>query len=415
VPGGRASVHAGLFTIILALTQPACGQPTADTWLKTVRTQVGHHQLDAALMVVDQRLAESPDDFEAHGWRGRVLSWKGRWPEGEAEYRRVLEKFPDDSEMLACLADVLLWQKRLPQSLDVLDRARQLNPDNPEILSRRASLLRQLGRNDDARLEYLETLRFDPKNREAKSGLARLRAKTRHELRIGNDTDLFSYTGSAQTQNIALNSRWSRRWSTSLGSTIYQRFGETAGKFLASAAYHPCDHDSIGIGGAVANQQNVAPTREAFFEYGHGFQFDNRIVPGLETSYEQHWYWYRGAQVLTLSLAHVVYLPRDWTLALTVTGGRTVFPGHFPDWEPSGWTRLGFPLHAGLSGNIFYAVGSENYAKVDQIGRLAAHTYGGGLRYQFGGGQDITGFAAWQQRTLHQTETNFGLSYGIRF
>jgi len=57
-------------------------------------------------------------------------------------------------------------------------------------------------------------------------------------------------------------------------------------------------------------------------------------------------------------------------------------------------TRLGFPItrwdERRLGGNVFYAVGTENFAQVDQIGRFSSHTYGGGLRFQLTarGGRD---------------------------
>jgi len=57
---------------------------TSDDWQPRVRTEVQAQNLDAAFAVVEQRLAQAPDDLEAHGWRGRLLAWKGHWPEAEA-------------------------------------------------------------------------------------------------------------------------------------------------------------------------------------------------------------------------------------------------------------------------------------------------------------------------------------------
>jgi len=64
---------------------------------------------------------------------------------------------------------------------------------------------------------------------------------------------------------------------------------------------------------------------------------------------------------------------------------------------------------------LFFAVGSENFAQIDQIGRFSAHAFGGGLRYQFSARQDINGYVARQHRNQGQIDTSFGLSYGIRF
>ena len=104
------------------------------------------HQLDAALTLVDQRLAQVPSDLEARGWRGRLLAWQGRWGQAESEYRRVLERSPNDTDILCGLAYVLLWQEKLGEALSVTDHARDLAPSQPSILLRRARILRGLNK-----------------------------------------------------------------------------------------------------------------------------------------------------------------------------------------------------------------------------------------------------------------------------
>lgn len=392
----------------------ASGQ-TIEDWQQHVRIEVQQQHFDAALVVVEQRLAEAPDDLEAHGWRGRLLAWKGRWPEGEAEFRLVLRTFPDDVDILTSLSDVLLWQQKWQDSLQIIDQARKISPSDPDILVRRARLLSLLGRVPEARSAYQETLKFDPGNQTAKTAIADFGHATIHELRIGDDVDFFNYTGTAQTQGITLSSRWNEQWSTVLGIGIYQRFGENAAEFLASTAFHFSHNDWVNVGGAVADHQQVVPTHEAFVEYGHAFRFRNHWLQGLESSYQQHWYWYDGAHVLTFTTNQIVYLPSNWTWTLMVIGARTGFTGTGVAWEPSGWSKLGFPLPRHFTGNVFYAVGTENFSQIDQIGRIAGHTYGGGLRYQLAERQDLTGYVSRQYRNLNQTVTSFGLSYGIHF
>ena len=173
--------------------------------------------IDAALAIVEQRLANAPEDLEAHGWRGRLLAWKGRWSEGEAEYKLVLDKVPNDTDILTGLADVLLWQKKYTEALETLDQARKISPSDPEILSRRARVLALLGRTPEARSEYQQTLQFDSQNPDARTGLDSLSENTKHELRVGEDVDFFNYANAAQTQGVSLSSRWNQRWSTVFG------------------------------------------------------------------------------------------------------------------------------------------------------------------------------------------------------
>jgi tetratricopeptide (TPR) repeat protein len=403
-----------LAILFFVATLPARGQ-TSDDWEGRVRVEVQARNIDGALAIVDGRLAQAPDDLEAHGWRGRLLAWKGRWPEGEAEFRHVLASVPNDVDILTGLSDVLLWQQKWRDSLEILDRARKIAPSDPEVLVRRARVLSLLGRSPEARSEYQETLKFDPENHDAKAAMAELRQNTVHELRVGDDVDFFNYTGAAETQAIVLSSRWNQRWSTVFGTSIYQRFGENAAKFLASAGLHFTASDWLNVGGALANQQQVVPTHEAFFEYGHGFRIRNHWVQGLESSYQQHWFWYSGAHVLTFTTNQIVYLPKEWTWTLAVAGARSGFAGNGVAWEPSGWTKFAFPLPHRLRGNVFYAVGTENFSEIDQIGRIAGHTYGAGLRYPLAERQDITGYVSRQDLNRDETVTSFGLSYGIHF
>ena len=88
-------------------------------------------------------------------------------------------------------------------------------------------------------------------------------------------------------------------------------------------SYDMLKSDWLMAGGAFANHQAIIPESEMFFEYGHGLHFSNSWVRGLEASYQQHWFWYQGAHVLTLNCTQIYYLPHGWTWTLSVTGARS--------------------------------------------------------------------------------------------
>jgi tetratricopeptide (TPR) repeat protein len=396
------------------LISAAWCQSEAD-WQHRVREMTQARQFDAALQLAEQRLAEAPGDLEARGWHGRVLAWQGHWAEAESDYRAVIARAPDDVDMLSGLADVLHWQGKTKEALAFADRACGLAPTQPDLLLRRARILRALGDRSQARRQYRAILYLDPENQEAKRELAGLSEETKHELRIGTDIDTFNYTDAAQAQSLLVTSRWTRRWSTAFGSDFYQRFGQDAGKFVASSSFRFTQHNWLSAGGSAGHDNGVIPKREAFFEYGHGFHISNGLIRGLEASYQQRWLWYQGAHVLTVGATQLYYLPKDWTWTLTVTGARSGFAGTGVEWVPSGSTRLAFPLPARFRGNLSFAVGSENFAQVDEIGRFSARTYGGGLKYRIAARQDVSGYIAVQDRTQGRTQNSYGLSYGLRF
>ena len=389
-------------------------QDLSSDWQQQVRELAADRELDAALATVDQRLQQFPEDLEARGWRARILAWKGRWPEAESEYRLVLQSAPSDLDILTALADVLFWQQKNREALQVLDSALSLSPSNPEVLSRRGRVLLILGRTSEARAEFRQVLAQDPQNPQARRNLNGIEI-TRYELRIGEDVDTFNFTDAALAHSLTLKSRWSRRWSTIFAAGTYQRFGETATKGTASATYRITGDDWITAGAADAADHGIIPRREAFFEYGHGFRIRNPFFRALETSYQQHWFWYRGAHVLTVGVSELLYFPHDWTWSVTVNGARSGFSGSGVEWVPSGATKLGFPLPYRFSGNLGFAVGSENFAQIDQIGRFSARTYVGGLRFRVGSKQDVSGYIASQERSQGRSQNSYGVSYGIHF
>jgi hypothetical protein len=280
-------------------------------------------------------------------------------------------------------------------------------------------VLSLLQRRSEARAQFRAVLAYDPANPAAINGLASLTSESKYEIRIADETDFFSYTQDAQVETVTLTAHWNEKWTSILGISPYHLFGEDAVKIWVEAARRFHQNNWVRALAAGANPQDVVPESEALFEYGHGFRFsDPRLEPwlkGLESSWQVHSLWYRGAQVVTLNTTQIFYLPREWTWTFSLTGSHTRFSGGESDWVPSGSTKIGFPLSRRLSANVLFAVGAENFAQVDQIGRLSARTYGGGVRYRFAESQDVTGFVAWQDREHGQTQTSLGLSYGVRF
>jgi hypothetical protein len=99
-----------------------------------------------------------------------------------------------------------------------------------------------------------------------------------------------------------------------------------------------------------------------------------------------------------------------------VVAARSSFPVVGIEWQPSGSTRLSFPLRSErLRGSVAFAVGTENFAKADQVGRFSARTFAAGLKYQINARQDVGGHVAFQDRSQQRTQTSVGFTYGIRF
>jgi hypothetical protein len=277
-----------------------------------------------------------------------------------------------------------------------------------------------MGERNEARLEFQKALNLDPSSMEARAGLISMRGEPRHEMRFGQDNDLFNFTSANHDGWVSLASQWTPHWSTSFAGSFYERAGIRAGKFSGAVTGRVPRWGALTVGGAAGHDNAVIPKSEAFFDINHGWKAsETNFLRALEFVYGQHWYWFQASRILTLNGTTILYFPRDFTLSLGATGVRSTFSGTGAEWRPSGISRLGFPLadwgERRLSGSVFFAVGTEDFARIDQIGRFASQTYGGGLRFQITARQDIAGYASYQKRTQDRTDTSFGLSYGIHF
>src|SRR6267378_3394468 len=410
----------GLILGIMLLVFPAFGQDQPSAWQTQVRKFAETKDWDSAMRIVERELARAPQDMDVRAWHARVLNWSGHAAEAEKEYLEILKVSRNDPDNWMGLANAYLREGKVEDALRALDRAVELDPKRADLRAARARALRAMGERNDARTEFQRALNLDPTSTEARVGLISLRREPRNELRFGQDNDLFNFADANHDEWVSLVSRWNSYWTTSVAGDFYQRGGADAGKFVGSVTRRQPKWGALTLGGAIGHDNAVIPKSEAFFDLDHGWKISEaNLVRGLEFVYGQHWYWYQSSRILTLTGTTIVYLPREWTLSLGATGARSAFSGTAAEWRPSGITRLAFPL-AGrgakrLSGNVLFAAGTEDFAQVDQIGRFASQTYGGGLRFQITTRQDVTGFGSYQKRTQDRRDAAFGLSYGIHF
>jgi tetratricopeptide (TPR) repeat protein len=396
------------------------GQDQAPDWQAQVRKFTELKDWDSAMRIVNREVTHAPQDMDVRAWRARILVWSGHIAEAEKEYLEILRVSRKDPDNWMGLSNVYLREGKIEEAQRAIDSAVEIDPKRADLRAARARVLRAAGERNEAQLEFQNALNLDPTSSEARAGLISVRGEAKHELRLGQDNDLFNFATANHDGWVSLVSRWTPNWTTSVAGSFYERAGIDAGKFSGAVTGRLPQWGSLTVGGATGHDNGVIPKSEAFFDAAHGWKIgESDFVRAVEFAYGQHWYWYQGSRILTLNGTTIVYFPQAWTLSLGATGARSAFSGTGAEWRPSGITRLGFPLASWggkrLSGNILFAVGTEDFAQVDQIGRFASQTYGGGLRFQLNARQDLTGYATYQKRTQNKTDTSFGLSYGIHF
>jgi tetratricopeptide (TPR) repeat protein len=389
-------------------------------WREQVRAYCEARDWVSAMGLVEQEITHAPGDMDVSEWRARVFTWSGRLAEAEQEYLAILKISRNDPDKWLGLSSVYSREGKTQEALRAAEIAVELDSKRADLHTAHARALRAIDEQKEARKEFQKALALDPRSMEARMGLFSVRGEPKHEFRFGNENDLFNFTSANHYEVTSLVSKWSPGWATSVAGSFYQRGGVNAGKFVGSVTGRRSKWGAFTIGGAAGHDNAVIPKSEAFFDLDDGLKTgETGLLRGVEIAYGQHWYWYRASRILALNGMAIIYLPREWTLSVGATGARSAFSGTRAEWRPSGTSRIAFPLASRddkhLSGNVFFATGTEDFAQVDQIGRFSAQTYGGGLRFQMTSRQDVTGYAAYQKRTQNRTDTGFGFSYGIHF
>ena len=413
----RAVVAVTLWLVAALVPLPAkSGATVDDDWAAQIRALLNSGNAQGALDVAEKWMAAAPQDMDAVGWHGRALLRLGRLKEAENDFRRVLAAHPNDSDALLDLATILRRQSDLPGALELLKQAHSADPKREDVLLEEGRVLRALGRTREARATFQEAGRLAPSDAEARAGAKSVAEPPTQEFHIGTDIDLFNYTSDAGAFNVGWKTDWDPKLTSYFEISYWDRFGGHAERNLAQLTFKPQPYWAITAGATWNHDDAVIPRSEAFFELDHGITIPGRhFVHGIEFNYHQQWYWFSTARVLALTPSVIFYLPRDWMFQVNVTAARSSFPGLAPGWQPSGQAKLTFPIRPRLTGNIFYAVGSEDFALTDQIGRFAARTWGAGSRRDFGRAQYVMAYGLFQDRSQARTQASFGVTYGVRF
>jgi tetratricopeptide (TPR) repeat protein len=416
----RTSAPRRLLIGAFLLALPVWAQTSAPDWQTKVRGYSDKKDWASAMRIVEEEIARAPGDMDVRAWRARILQWSGQLAEAEQEYLQILKVANKDPDNWMGLGNVYLREGKAQEASRAFDMAIGLDPKRADLRMAHGRALAAAGDTKNARLEFQRALRLDPANNEVRIAQRSVFGEPKNELTVGQEDNAFNFLNPNYYEWLSLQTQWTPHWSTTLVGSFFQWGAAHAGKFQASIGGQLPKWGGLTVGGATGHDSGVIPRTEVFFELDHGWKISEaRFTRGIELTYEQHWYWYSAAQVEALAGVALIYLPRDWTFSVGITEAHSTFPGLGTQWRPSETARLGFPIYSGegkqLSGNIFFATGIENFASIDQIGSFASQTYGGGLKFSLTARQSLGPYASYQKRSQNRTDTNFGLSYGLRF
>src|SRR5260370_32130821 len=218
-----------LILVVLLVACPTFSQEKTPDWQTQVRKYAEAQDWDSAMRIVDREVARSPQDMDVRASRARVLAWSGHVTEAEKEYIEILRASRNDPDNWMWLASVYSREGRADDALRALSRALELDPKRAALHAARAWALRAAGERSEARSEFQKALSLDPTDREARAGLTSVRGEPKHELRLGQDNDLFNFASANRDGWVRLMSQWTPHWSTNFSGSFYERAGSAEG------------------------------------------------------------------------------------------------------------------------------------------------------------------------------------------
>jgi Flp pilus assembly protein TadD len=122
--------------------------------------------VDGAIAVYQEVLAQAPDLPEVHHNLGLAYKRKEMWDEAGAEFRKAAELDPDFAEPHGALAVLLANAGQRDMAITELQTAVELDPENVEYLYNLAVLYKDSGQPREAEQAFLELEELDPDNPE---------------------------------------------------------------------------------------------------------------------------------------------------------------------------------------------------------------------------------------------------------
>lgn len=144
--------------------------------LVVARLLVASGAVPEALGVLDDLQARFPDDEVVLRTRADLLARTEQRTRARSAYRELVDRFGGSSDDLERLLDLETALGDLEAAVRLLERLERHRPGDAALLQRRAEILVQLGRTDDALGVFRQVLAADPASAEAREALRALEA-----------------------------------------------------------------------------------------------------------------------------------------------------------------------------------------------------------------------------------------------
>ncbi|HEY0743707.1 MAG TPA: YaiO family outer membrane beta-barrel protein [Chryseosolibacter sp.] len=170
-------------------------------------------------------LEKSPDYADARVLLGRTYAWEGQYDNARIEFEKVIQK-TDYLDAFNAYADVEIWSESYQNGLVIVQRGLTSFPNDEDLLYKKAKILNEVGKQQEAVLVLNNLLLINPSDSKAIALLKDIRlSRMRYTAGISYGIDLFNRTfDPAHYTSVQLGR--TNRWGSLIGRLNYaHRFG----------------------------------------------------------------------------------------------------------------------------------------------------------------------------------------------
>lgn len=140
-------------------------------------------------------LQNSPDYHDVRILLGRTYAWDGKYEDARKELQAVLSRWPENLDAFNALTDCEMWSEQFYAALEVADRGLKIFPNDEDLLYKRASILNNLKKQEEAVITLNKLLTINPSHEKGNSLLKAIEiAGMKYTAGVSYSVDLFDRT-----------------------------------------------------------------------------------------------------------------------------------------------------------------------------------------------------------------------------
>ncbi|WP_339734356.1 YaiO family outer membrane beta-barrel protein [uncultured Sunxiuqinia sp.] len=140
-----------------------------------------------------QALQKSPDYSDIRIFLGRIYTWTDRVKEARESFQYVLERYPGHEDASMAITDLEYWNDNDQAALEYCNEGLSEHPNSEGLLLKKARILNNMKRFDDAYQVAEALVERYPKNQDARSLLSNIRYDSaKNKISISHDFSWFN-------------------------------------------------------------------------------------------------------------------------------------------------------------------------------------------------------------------------------